>query len=176
MGLKKLIQENSAVVLVVSMLMLVLAGWRIMSQGSTELPDYKWMYDLNRQVLVQAPRSSISPLVMDSGVYEFKGMGEAGAVVDVGLYACGGTPKLKDGMSLESMGDKGVRIVFLSRHPDSVLPELEAKGYEAMPEPPVLYSDATGEEWVWEGSSQGEAIFGAISTLCDGERGRMILY
>ncbi|MEM9419189.1 MAG: hypothetical protein AAGA25_09100 [Planctomycetota bacterium] len=175
MQIKQLINDNPAVIVVVSIVLLLLAGLRFtMALGGSTLSEDKWMFDLNAGALVLASRGTVAPVEIDTGVFQYPGMGPAGSVVDVALYSCEGSVKLAPGMTVSELDAKGVRVGFLSRYPDEVLSVLMSEQGNAMTEAPVLISDVSGQKWVGQESRPGAEIMDKVGGMCGGDLPKML--
>ncbi|MEM1026532.1 MAG: hypothetical protein AAGJ38_00440 [Planctomycetota bacterium] len=152
-----------------SLIALALSLWLISrSMGSADLNENKWMFDLNTQRIVIAPRTTLSPASDLGTTFDYPGISTSGSVVDAVLYSCGDPGRIKDGTSLKELEERGVYIGYLARYPESVI-KLLASG-EPMDEAPAqLISDASGQRWVPMQSHEAAVILDPISSLCGGD-------
>ena len=172
MSIRSFFQRNSKFSAPAAVLILVLALSIVFFNarfGGPEFPSSNWMFDLNTGRLVEAPIDTIAPSDLGSGQFSYPELGDAGSTVDVMIYSCGqSNNKVRAGMAVEDLAEVGAYIGFLARLPNDKLAAAQKRGIQNLPAGGMLVSDATGQNWVKEGSRKSELIAQAISDQCGG--------
>ncbi|MEM1109542.1 MAG: hypothetical protein AAGH99_12725 [Planctomycetota bacterium] len=170
MSIREYIDRNSQAITVVCVLAVVIAAWLAFgAMGDKRVNSRKWMFDLNAQQLVVAPRTTISPTDMGSGgVFNYPGMKSSGSIVDAALYSCGDVGPVKHGMTLKELDAMGVHIGYLSRYTDPAH-EFILSGEDVIEELPIVVSDVSGQAWYSSSSDASSVVYDPISRLCGGD-------
>ncbi|MEM6391440.1 MAG: hypothetical protein AAF797_01555 [Planctomycetota bacterium] len=147
MALRAFLDENSKVV---SIVMVVVCGigvtltfMYLLRDRGIGFDEPKWMYDLNTQQLVVAEAGTPSPSETESGLFDYPGLGQAGALVDAFVVTCGDPTEIREGMTLTELEEVGARLAFIIRANENV-----PTGEDVLTAPgKQLVSSADGLEW-----------------------------
>lgn len=164
MAIRKKLRDNPAIaysllaVLVVSTLAILFVNTR---PAPAPFGEPRWAFDLNTGKLFIAAADQVSPIETDSGLFDYSGLGEAGAGVDAYVYSCGDPKDVEVGMTLEDLDTIGARLTVVGRTAPNA-DELEGAGVNA-----TLVSTIEGNNWVPAQSRQGVELQSLAIARCE---------